>query len=304
MLPGKILGLFYMYGLMIAIGVLLCLGLLYYYGRKKKVEERFIDYVFYNGIASIAIGFGSATLFQSVYNYIDAYKKYGSEAVFEFGGMTFIGGVIGGVVCFFVIHAFFRKRYKTSLLRIQSFAPCAILIAHGFGRLGCLFAGCCHGFETDAWYGVRMWSTTYLRYGNFVPTQLFEALFLFALFAVCFLLVMKKDFKYNFTIYLIAYGIWRFFIEFIRDDSRGSFVNGLTPSQFWAIVMVIAGVACYFFLRFLYKLEEKKAALAVEQGEDTVTESQTIFETTSETVTETSVVASEEPQTDTGEDGL
>ncbi len=272
MLPGKIFGLFYMYGLMIAIGILSALGLLYFFGKKKNVPEKFIDYVFYNGIASIAIGFGSATLFQSFYNYLEDPSQG-----FKLGGMTFIGGVIGGVACFLIIHAIMRKRYKTSFLRVQSFAPCAILVAHAFGRLGCLFAGCCHGAKTDAWYGIYMHTNTF-GYAKVVPTQLFEALFLFALFAVCFLLVMKKDFKYNFTIYLVAYGIWRFCIEFLRADHRGTLVDGISPSQFWAIVMVVAGIVCYFFLRFLYKREEKLAAeranVVVEPIAETVVEVQ------------------------------
>ena len=263
MLPGKIFGLFYMYGLMIAIGILAALGLLFYFGKKKGIEEKFIDFVFYNGIVSIALGFFSATLFQSVYNYLA-----NPEGGFHFGGMTFIGGAIGGILCFLIIYAILKKRYKTSLLRVQSFAPCAILIAHGFGRLGCLFAGCCHGAETDAWYGIYM-HTSAFGYAKVVPTQLFEALFLFALFAVCFYLVMKKDFKYNFTVYLICYGIWRFIIEFFRADNRGSFVEGVSPSQFWSIVMVVAGVACFFVLRFLYKREaEKNAKLESEQPQE------------------------------------
>ena len=53
MLPGKIFGLFYMYGLMIAIGILIAIGLLFYYGKKKKIEEKFIDFVFYDAIISI-----------------------------------------------------------------------------------------------------------------------------------------------------------------------------------------------------------------------------------------------------------
>ena len=259
MLPGKIFGLFYMYGLMISIGILLALSLLFYYGKKKKVEESFMDFFFYNGIFSIAFGFFSATLFQSVYNYLE-----NPSAGFHFGGMTFIGGVIGGVVCFIGVYFLLRKRYKTRLFQVQSFAPCAIVIAHGFGRLGCLFAGCCHGAETDAWYGIYM-QTASFGYAKVVPIQLFEALFLFAMFAVMFYLLMKKDFKYNFSVYLIVYGVWRFIIEFFRDDHRGEFVKGLTPSQFWAIVMVVAGVAVFFYVKYLFKRQAEKEAVMAQQ---------------------------------------
>ena len=64
------------------------------------------------------------------------------------------------------------------------------------------------------------------------------------------------------TVYLIGYGIWRFFIEFIRGDvvERGKFVPGLTPSQFWSILMVIGGVAFFFLYSYFdKKIEEKKA---------------------------------------------
>lgn len=248
MLPDKIFGLFYMYGLMIAVGILACFGVIFYYGKKKKIEEKFIDFIFYNAIASIVVGFGVAALFQATYNYIENPK-----AGFNLGGgITFIGGLIGGVACFLIIYAIFRKRYKTKLYEVLSMTPCAILIAHAFGRIGCLFAGCCHGPKTDAWFGIYMHTSEY-GYAKVVPVQLFEAIFLFLLFAVCFILLMKKDFKHNMSVYLIAYGIFRFCIEFLRADERGELFAGISPSQFWSILMVIAGVGVYFLVRWLYK---------------------------------------------------
>jgi phosphatidylglycerol:prolipoprotein diacylglycerol transferase len=64
------------------------------------------------------------------------------------------------------------------------------------------------------------------------------------------------------TVYLIGYGIWRFLIEFVRDDDRGQFIPGLTPSQFWSILMVIGGVAFFFLYRYFdKKIQEKKQAI-------------------------------------------
>ena len=245
MLPDKIFGIFYMYGLMIAVGILACFGVIFYYGKKKKIEEKFIDFIFYNAIASIVVGFGAAALFQATYNYIENPK-----AGFNLGGgITFIGGLIGGIACFLTVYAIFRKRYKTKLYEVVSMAPCAILIAHAFGRVGCFFAGCCYGKETDSFLGVK-----FPDLPNPVhATQLYEAAFLFLLFAICFILLMKKDFKHNLSVYLIAYGIFRFCIEFLRDDDRGELFAGISPSQFWSVLMVIAGVGVYFLIRWLYK---------------------------------------------------
>ncbi len=267
MLPQRILGIFYMYGLMIAVGILACFGLLFWYGKRKKLESRFIDFVFYLAIAAIALGFGSAALFQAIYNYIET-----PSAGFHFdGGITFIGGLIGGAGTFLILYFIFRKRYKHSLVDIISFVPCCILVAHAFGRVGCFFAGCCYGKPTDSFLGVRFapHSPAASHYpginGYSVPlhpTQLYEAAFLFALLAVCLFLVVKKDFKHNMSLYLITYGIFRFCIEFLRDDSRGKLFGSISPSQFWSIGMVGLGIGVYFLLEWAYK--KRAAELAAE----------------------------------------
>ena len=286
MYPDKILGLFHLYGLMIGVGILACFSILYLYGKKEKIEESFMDFVFYNTIVAIALGFGAAALFQATYNYIENPK-----AGFDFGsGITFIGGLIGGVISFLVGYAIFRKRFKTRLVDIISFIPCCILIAHAFGRVGCLFAGCCHGEKTTAWYGIFM-HTVEFGYAKVVPTQLFEALFLFALFAICFILVWKKKFKHNMSLYLIAYGIFRFLLEFLRADDRGQLLGVISPSQFWSLLMIVAGVAVYFLLEWLYKKRAAELAAAGESVALDVTEKTenkeqtTVAEETQETET-------------------
>lgn len=256
MLPDKVFGLFYMYGLMIAIGLLFAFIVLFYYGKKKKVEEKFTDFIFYNGIASIALGFGSAGLFQATYNYIE-----NPEAGFNFGqGFTFIGGLIGGVITFLVLYFIFKKNYKTRLSDVISALPCSIIIGHAFGRIGCFFAGCCYGKPTDSFLGVQFPHLSEPVHA----TMLYESAFLFVLFGITFYLVMKKDFKHNLSVYLIAYGIFRFLIEYLRGDDRGSFILGLSPSQFWSIVMVIAGVGVYFLLEYIRKY--KPTPLSMEKA--------------------------------------
>jgi phosphatidylglycerol:prolipoprotein diacylglycerol transferase len=241
-----------LYGLCIAIGVLCCVLILFKFA-KGRVKDGFIDFLFYNGIASIAIGFFSATLFQSVYNFIDA-RKINPNAKFELGGMTFIGGLIGGVVTFLTIYFIFRKKFENRLVDIISLLPCCILVAHGFGRIGCFFAGCCYGVRTDSFLGVQF---PFLDY-KVHPTQLYEAVFLFVMCAVCLYLYLKKGFKHNLSLYLVTYGIFRFLIEYIRGDDRGGFIPGISPSQFWSILMVVAGVAVYFLLEYAYKARKKQ----------------------------------------------
>ncbi|MBQ7373078.1 MAG: prolipoprotein diacylglyceryl transferase [Clostridia bacterium] len=245
-----------LYGICIAIGVLCCVLVLFKFA-KGRIKESFIDFLFYNGIAAIAIGFFAATLFQSFYNYLD-----NPEAGWQWGGMTFIGGLIGGVVSFLAGYFIFRPKLQGRLIDIVTLIPCCILIAHAFGRIGCLFAGCCHGAQMDGFPGIWM-DPDGEPAGYYFPTQLVEALFLFAMFGVCLWLYLKKNFKHNLSLYLLSYGVFRFFIEFARADDRGSFVAGMSPSQFWAIVMVLASVAVYFFSEYVYKLRVKELAVAV-----------------------------------------
>ena len=117
--------------------------------------------------------------------------------------------------------------------------------------------------------------TSGFGYAKVVPTQLFEALFLFTLCIVIFILVMKWDFKHGMSVYLMAYGIFRFGIEYARSDERGALVWGISPSQFWSILMVVIGVGLIFFVNFFWKKREEK-----EKGQET--ESAEIQEKTEE----------------------
>lgn len=149
----------------------------------------------------------------------------------------------------------FKKQNNEHLRWFPSFvniAAACVPLAHGFGRIGCLFGGCCYGMETDAWFGIPMDIGTMDHvYVKVVPTQLFEAIFLFALAAF---LIWRNWRGKGFCLptYLIGYGVWRFLIEYLRDDDRGqTFLSFLTPSQLTAVVLVLIGcalIAAYFII--------------------------------------------------------
>lgn len=241
-----------LYGICIGVGLLACFGVLYWFSRIRKVDSRFVDFVFYDGVASIAIGFFFAALFQAFYNYLD-----NPEKGFRFGsGITFIGGLIGGAGAFLAIFYIFKKFRHGTLADILPIAPCCIVIAHAFGRIGCFFGKCCYGAPTDSIFGVVFFKGDVPRH----PTMLYESFFLFVLFAVLTILLLKKNYKQTLNIYLIAYGIFRFLIEYLRDDKRGSFIGALSPSQFWSIVMIIVGIGLYFAPIIVRKIKAKSNA--------------------------------------------
>jgi phosphatidylglycerol:prolipoprotein diacylglycerol transferase len=89
-----------------------------------------------------------------------------------------------------------------------------------------------------------------------IPTQLIESIFLFILFFVFSYLLLKKKFKLNQSLYFICYGIFRFLIEYIRDDYRGTTILKIfTPSQFTAILLVAVGIIWWVEQKKYYKID-------------------------------------------------
>lgn len=244
-----------LYGICIAIGIVACIVVLRFLGKKLNVDRKFIDAVETTAYAAILVGFLSAAVFQGFYNWRDGGKFTLT------GGITFLGGLIGGVVTFLGIYFITRNKLTGRVTDILPIAPACITIAHAFGRLGCFFAGCCGGIQTDSWLGIKFPGDFYKVY----PTQLFEAIFLFILFAVIFILVYKKNFKYTFVIYLASYGVWRFLLEYIRGDDRGQFIGNISPSQFWSLLMVVLAIPMFFLLKYLNKERAKELQLEREK---------------------------------------
>ena len=156
-----------------------------------------------------------------------------------------------------IIGYYRSKEHIRNLRTITDIAAPCIAIAHGFGRIGCLMAGCCYGAETDAWYGIHMQNID----KKVVPIQLFEALILFALFGL-FLYRVLKGRTYNLPLYMAVYGIWRFLIEYARDDYRGyTFISFLTPSQLTAIAMIIGAAILFAVMKISVKKEQSGETL-------------------------------------------
>ncbi len=261
---------FYPYGLCIALGIIGCFVFLYTTMMRKNFNDEAIYKMLILGITATVFGIFTAMVFQALYDYI-ANPSAGFNLA---GSMTFQGGLIGGVGGFLVVWNLYvfviAPRAKSKLLSNNMnaaltdalpFVPPSITIAHAFGRLGCTFAGCCHGTRTDAWYGVWMYTSEF-GHAKVVPIQLFECLFLVLLTVIMILLYFKFNFNCNFGVYAIAYGVWRFLIEYARDDYRGSFVGGITPSQFWSIVMVVLGIGYFFLYKYVLKKFMKHPELA------------------------------------------
>ena len=239
---------------------------------KMKISAKLQNHCLYIAVGAIFFGYLSAVFFQALYNI----KTLGKFVINQSTGATFYGGLIGGAAVFLALYFLVgNKKFADSREHIYSFfkiadiAACAITLAHAIGRVGCLMAGCCHGKLTNAWYGISMDTgirsiTGEVIMQKVVPTQLFETVFL--LVVMLYLVARIKDKQtYCLQIYMCLYGVWRFIIEYMRDDYRGTtLVNSLTPSQFTAILMILGGVMLIFLQKNVQAKLERKAAVAAD----------------------------------------
>lgn len=232
-----------LYNILILVGVIVCMVFIRVLSDRRRLRAAWQNLVLFNAVLAVVLGYGAAVLMQGLYNM----AALGRFEITNSTGSTFYGGLIGGTVMFIVIyfavgHFLFKDGYHIQHFRDVSdlAAPC-VTVAHGFGRLGCLMAGCCYGAETDAWYGIHMVNLGH----EVIPVQLFEALFLFALSALTFWLFWKGK-KYLLPLYMSTYGVWRFVAEFMRDDDRGqTVVPFLTPSQLISVLLILGAIALF-----------------------------------------------------------
>jgi phosphatidylglycerol:prolipoprotein diacylglycerol transferase len=244
---------FDLYTIFLLLGCLMALIILRIYSDKLNFSAKYTNFLLSLGIVAIIFGYFSAVFFQGLYNI----ELRGTFTLDSETGSTFYGGLIGGVLIFLLLYFVIGKYlFRDSREHIKRFIDltnifaCATTLAHAFGRIGCLMAGCCYGRQYDGFGGIYMPDLGY----KVIPTQLIECVFLFILFGVFSYLLLKKKFKLNQALYFISYGVFRFLIEFVRDDYRGTtFLRIFTPSQLTALLLIIIGIVWWYEQTKYYK---------------------------------------------------
>lgn len=238
------------WGAMVSLGVLCLIGVLFYFFYKYKFTDKKIDtFVILVAICGITM-YVSAAFFDALWHNIDMWRQTG-EFTWEWWGITFSGGLLGAIICYFILFWLFFKKERHNIFFYADMIITGVVLTHAFGRIGCYLGGCCYGGETTSWFGINypvgsaFVGGEYITiYKNVFPTQIFEAAFLFILFIVLFFFIKKHQLRF----YLVSYGIFRFLLEYLRGDSRGaSFLNFLSPSQFLSVLMVVVGILLFIF---------------------------------------------------------
>ena len=167
--------------------------------------------------------------------------------LFRAGG-AFYGGLLGALVA----AVFFVKVKKVPFLAFADAAAPGIAIGQAIGRIGCLAAGCCWGGQCS-----KPWAITFTdpKAGQNVgvplnvplhPTQVYEAVGLFALTALVLWFGKGRVPGRTFSLYLVGAALLRFTVELFRGDPRGTVPGtGLSTSQGIAVGLFVLGVAIW-----------------------------------------------------------
>jgi phosphatidylglycerol:prolipoprotein diacylglycerol transferase len=140
-------------------------------------------------------------------------------------------------------------------------AAVGIATGLGFGRIGCLLAGCCFGVRHDGRLGLafppgspaseaqhklaELGSASEWSHAVH-PTQIYEAAASFAVAAICMLWVQPRK-RYDgevFVWFLGLYAVARFVLERWRADDRGGAL-GLSTSQLIGLGAVAVALAIH-----------------------------------------------------------
>ena len=235
---------------MILVGVIAASVIFFIYLAKNGVEKKsFLDLSIVI-IVTVLVGIVFAILVENVYEAIKA--SINGLSPHWTWAMTFYGGLVFGIPAFILTYRFYYLRNNPPIFKkILVIAPGCVAIGHGFGRIGCFLSGCCYGIHTGTSLDIN-----FPGIGEHLPTQLIEMAFLFILGALLLVFAFKHYTNYTAVIYLFAYSIFRFVIEFFRGDERGQLV-GLSPSQYWCIVLFLgAGLLLYLYKKKVFIKDE------------------------------------------------
>lgn len=223
----------YGYGLMIAIGIIAAYQVLVTRAEKRQLNPSHISSITLWGVLG---GFLGAKLLywitqgKNIMNHPEMLWDISS-------GFVVYGGILGGILTGYI---YCRIKGFNFLQHLDLFVP-SIALAQGFGRIGCLLAGCCYGEETHGWFGITFHESEFAPNGvKLIPTQIIESLFSFGLFFVLIHLAKRKRTDGLIaSLYLLLYSLGRFIIEFYRGDIIRGSVGILSTSQFISLLLII-----------------------------------------------------------------
>jgi phosphatidylglycerol:prolipoprotein diacylglycerol transferase len=173
-------------------------------------------------------------------------EKTSAKRAWHRVGFVSWGALLAAIVSSGLFYLFTKK----SLYYWFDAAFTGFMISHFFGRIGCLFYGCCYGKTTQSAIHVhyrhpclKALREGLVEKGTLYPTQLYSSLYGLTTFLIVFSLWSTTRIQVGLPTALccLLYGIFRFYEEWFRYQKRK--VGGvLSPAQIICITIILFGV--------------------------------------------------------------
>lgn len=232
-----------LYLLIYFLGLFPALAMGLYLGRERGISPIIIIDMWFSGFVA---GLGGAHLFDFLGGLARPLVegKAALWAMFLGGGMASLGGIIAAMVClgiFLRLHPGTRNRYGEVLDIVFP----VVSIYQFPARIGCFSAGCCHGrpaFDLPWAVTFSNPATACIYEGIPVhPTQLYMVGGNLVILVLLLALRNRPFFKGALIwVYLLAYGLLRFAVEFYRGDVR-PMIGVLSLNQIVCLVFILFG---------------------------------------------------------------
>lgn len=194
-----------------------------------------------------------------IYYLIENFERVKADPtgmIFSGAGLVFLGGLMGGTLgVTYVI-----KKNKLSWIKFADIVAPLLILGYAVGRVGCLLVGDDYGLPTNVPWGLAFPNglppSTYSVFQSYYPwvnlegfspgvlkvhpTQIYESVIGFGIFYYLYQKRSKVVIVGSlFFTYLIFAGAERFFIEFLRVNSK--YLFGLSGSQLISLIMILIG---------------------------------------------------------------
>jgi len=231
----------YWYGVLITLGILSCIFFASKIFKERNLKE---DDLYDISMLTIIFGIIGARIYH-VLSTIDYYVIYPKE-IFNFraGGLGIYGAIAGGFLGVFLG----SRIKKISLQELINIGAIVIPFGQSIGRWGNFFNQELFGKPTN--FFLKIYIEEEKRPYWHVDSEYFHPLFLYESLA-CFLIFLllflsrKKNFNKSASLYLILYGFWRFFAEFLRDTQTPTFIFRL--EQWVSLLSIFIGLYSFAF---------------------------------------------------------
>lgn len=157
--------------------------------------------------------------------------------LFARGGLSWYGGAAGGIGTALIV----LLTRKLPLMPVLSAATPALAIGHAIGRVGCFLVGDDYGRSSDLPWAIAFPLGLPPTDVPVHPTQIYELLWLVPLAWLLWRLRRAgvPD-RGVLGLYLVAAGLGRFLIEFLRINTRVAL--GLTVAHWASLGMIVVGL--------------------------------------------------------------